>query len=359
MGVSGKWIKALVGLKKSEKPGSSEKDGNVGKFHHQRRHGVEFDNGKFPNELDNAATPPVEYDNGHAVRKQAAITLRCMQALVRVQARVRARHVCMALETQASQQKHQQNLANEARVRETEEGWCDSVGSVEEIQAKILKRQEAAAKRERAMAYALSHQWQAGSRQQPVSSGGFEPDKNSWGWNWLERWMAVRPWENRFVDINMKDGVTVHEDGAKDDKNGTTPQLSSANKKPFSSNTHPNLTSHGTGPTISDGCDSSSSKSAGLLESSYTQPVKLTSKAKVENTVEEVNSKPRIGSRSHSNPKERTSQADKQAKKRLSLPNNGAGAGCQIVKHPVSTTNVIRDKPKLNGRRDANTKPVP
>lgn len=37
-------------------------------------------------------------------------------------------------------------------------GWCDSVGSVEEIQAKLLKRQEAAAKRERAMAYALAHQ---------------------------------------------------------------------------------------------------------------------------------------------------------------------------------------------------------
>ncbi|MCI26849.1 protein IQ-DOMAIN 1, partial [Trifolium medium] len=28
MGVSGKWIRALVGLKKSEKTGSSEKDGN-------------------------------------------------------------------------------------------------------------------------------------------------------------------------------------------------------------------------------------------------------------------------------------------------------------------------------------------
>lgn len=39
-----------------------------------------------------------------------------------------------------------------------QEGWCDSVGSVEEIQAKLLKRQEAAAKRERAMAYALAHQ---------------------------------------------------------------------------------------------------------------------------------------------------------------------------------------------------------
>lgn len=39
-----------------------------------------------------------------------------------------------------------------------QEGWCDSVGSVQQIQAKLLKRQEAAAKRERAMAYALAHQ---------------------------------------------------------------------------------------------------------------------------------------------------------------------------------------------------------
>lgn len=30
MGVSGKWIKALVGLKKSDKSPSSEKDENVG-----------------------------------------------------------------------------------------------------------------------------------------------------------------------------------------------------------------------------------------------------------------------------------------------------------------------------------------
>ena len=39
-----------------------------------------------------------------------------------------------------------------------QEGWCDSVGSVEQIHSKLLKRQEAAAKRERAMAYALAHQ---------------------------------------------------------------------------------------------------------------------------------------------------------------------------------------------------------
>lgn len=54
------------------------------------------------------------------MRKQAAITLRCMQALVRVQARVRARRVRLALESQTAQQKLQQQLANEAHVREIE-----------------------------------------------------------------------------------------------------------------------------------------------------------------------------------------------------------------------------------------------
>lgn len=54
------------------------------------------------------------------MRKQAAITLRCMQALVRVQARVRARRVRIALESQTEQHKIQQQLVNEAHVREIE-----------------------------------------------------------------------------------------------------------------------------------------------------------------------------------------------------------------------------------------------
>ena len=45
-------------------------------------------------------------------RKQAAVTLRCMQALVRVQARVRARRVRMSIEGQAVQ-----NLLNERRSK--------------------------------------------------------------------------------------------------------------------------------------------------------------------------------------------------------------------------------------------------
>lgn len=31
-----------------------------------------------------------------------------------------------------------------------------------------------------------------------------EPDKPHWGWSWLERWMAARPWENRVADGNSK-----------------------------------------------------------------------------------------------------------------------------------------------------------
>jgi hypothetical protein len=43
-------------------------------------------------------------------------------------------------------------------INDMQEDWCGSIGSVEEMKAKALKRQEAAAKRERAMAYALTHQ---------------------------------------------------------------------------------------------------------------------------------------------------------------------------------------------------------
>lgn len=55
------------------------------------------------------------------MRKQAAITLRCMQALVRVQARVRARRVRMALETQVGPQTaQQQQLSQENHIKEIE-----------------------------------------------------------------------------------------------------------------------------------------------------------------------------------------------------------------------------------------------
>lgn len=165
-------------------------------------------------------------------------------------------------------------------------------------------------------------QWQAGSRQL-AAPPGFEPDKSSWGWNWLERWMAVRPWENRFLDINLKDGVMLRENGSTEGKNVTKTQLKSVGKKPATSNIHPNLSSQKTGPQHSDGCSSSPGNSAAVVEASNAQLSKSKSKPHVEEQTQEGNSKPSVASRSHSNPKERSTQTDKPAKKRLSLPNSG------------------------------------
>ncbi|RZR79122.1 hypothetical protein BHM03_00004730 [Ensete ventricosum] len=271
---------------------------------------------------------------GHAVRKQAAITLRCMQALVRVQARVRARRVRMALESQIGCQQVQEQQSHEAHVREIEEGWCDSVGSVEEIQAKLLKRQQAAAKRERAMAYAVTHQWQAGSRK-----AGFEPDKDSWGWNWLERWMAVRPWENRFLDISLKDGVKVHENGKAEEKGGISgikTLCKSTGKRPIST-LHSNTLIHKSLLSASDGSNSSSNWSASVLAPSFPSG-KPKQKPSLEEVYAEATSQaPGVGARSYSNPKERPFQLESQAK-RLSLPNSGLGAG----KHTANKVAVSR-----------------
>ncbi|XP_024373781.1 protein IQ-DOMAIN 18 isoform X2 [Physcomitrium patens] len=139
---------------------------------------------------------------GHTVRRQATITLRCMQALVRVQARVRARRVRMSEEGQAVQRQLRERRQLECRPRRsTDGGWDDSTQTAEEIQAKIQSKQKAALKRERALAYAFSHQlWKADPNQTSQLYIDCEPDKPHWGWSWLERWMAARPWENRVFD---------------------------------------------------------------------------------------------------------------------------------------------------------------
>ncbi|KAL2899608.1 Protein IQ-DOMAIN 1 [Bienertia sinuspersici] len=140
---------------------------------------------------------------GRLVRKQAAVTLRCMQALVRAQAHVKAQRVRMTLEGS-----DELTLANNDPIKQAEERWCDGRGSAEEIRTKLQSRQEAAIKRERAISYAASQQQVRGSPNlNPAKNKSFSTtsqpprlDKNSFGWSWLDRWMASKPWETRLME---------------------------------------------------------------------------------------------------------------------------------------------------------------
>ncbi|EPS72849.1 hypothetical protein M569_01907, partial [Genlisea aurea] len=244
---------------------------------------------------------------GRCVRKQAADTLNRMQSLVRVQACVQARRARKASESQCAQQQNhprQHEQEEEAHVKETEGGWCDSVGSAEQIQANLLRRKEAAAKREKARAYSLARQWQARPREPTVPlPPGFQPGKGDWNWNWLERWIAFRPWENRFINAERDD--TDGKQTTKAVNNGTvSPRLSS--------------------PAEGGGCNSNSSskKSQGGGGSR-----KLVVSSKSSKSVLKQESGGTI-SRSQSTPKERISRndrdrpshTDKPGNKRLSLP---------------------------------------
>lgn len=53
------------------------------------------------------------------------------------------------------------------------------------------------------MANGLSDQLRKASPKQNSMVIDCEPDKPHWGWTWLDRWMAARPWESPFFDELM------------------------------------------------------------------------------------------------------------------------------------------------------------
>ncbi|XP_073315816.1 protein IQ-DOMAIN 6-like [Primulina huaijiensis] len=85
-----------------------------------------------------------------------------------------------------------------------QDGWCGSRGTLEEIKAKIHMRQEGAFKRERAIAYSLAQKQQKSSQSIDSRVKNNQLDKKSWGWSWLERWMAAKPWETRLMEQSNK-----------------------------------------------------------------------------------------------------------------------------------------------------------
>ncbi|XP_043718416.1 protein IQ-DOMAIN 17-like [Telopea speciosissima] len=144
---------------------------------------------------------------GHNVRKQAKMTLRCMQALVRVQARVRDQRVKLSQDGSRKsvfndinslwESRYLQDIAERKSMSRDgssiADDWDDRPHTVDEIQAMLQSRKEAALKREKALAYAFSQQiWRSGRN----SSIGDEEELEDRP-KWLDRWMATKQWESR------------------------------------------------------------------------------------------------------------------------------------------------------------------
>ncbi|KAM1162067.1 hypothetical protein ACFX1Q_001891 [Malus domestica] len=136
---------------------------------------------------------------GQSVKRQATTTLRCMQTVAHVQSQIRARRIRMSEENQALQRQLQQKQEKELEKFKASMGedWNDSTESKEQVEAKLQMKQEAAVRRERALAYSFSHQkmWKNSPKYDHPTI--MDPSNPHWGWSWLERWMAARPWESR------------------------------------------------------------------------------------------------------------------------------------------------------------------
>ncbi|KAL9258913.1 IQ-DOMAIN 2-like protein [Drosera capensis] len=147
------------------------------------------------------------------VKHQTTATINAMQTLVRLQSEVRLRRLKMAEDNLASQRqlllKHTKETGATSQIAED---WDDSMQTRDQIEARLSYRQEAAVRRERAMAYAFSHQ-QTWRKQGSSLTNTMFLDQNNpyWGWSWLERWLAAKPWET----------ATVHEKEPNDDAKST------------------------------------------------------------------------------------------------------------------------------------------
>ncbi|KAF8391279.1 hypothetical protein HHK36_023581 [Tetracentron sinense] len=161
---------------------------------------------------------------GQTVSKQASTTLRYLHTWSRIQARIRARRLCMVTEGRIRRKKLENQLKLEAKLHELNVEWCGGSETMEEILARIQQREEAAVKRERAMAYAFSHQWRANSSQNQ-GQVAYELGKADWGWSWMERWIAARPWEARVPAQSITTQKVQNRRVSKAGKNTNSPAM--------------------------------------------------------------------------------------------------------------------------------------
>ncbi|KAJ0245612.1 IQD3 [Hirschfeldia incana] len=140
---------------------------------------------------------------GKGVRRQATSTLQSMQTLARLQYQIRERRLRLSEDKQACARKLQQKHNKE--FSKIGGNWDDSTLSRERVEANMLNKQVATMRREKALAYAYTHQNTL--KGSSISQTFMDPNNPHWGWSWLERWMAARPNENQSITLTPPDNA--------------------------------------------------------------------------------------------------------------------------------------------------------
>ncbi|KAL6639309.1 hypothetical protein ACP70R_023039 [Stipagrostis hirtigluma subsp. patula] len=132
--------------------------------------------------------------------------LKALRGVVRLQALLRGRLVRRQLAVTAKRTNAVAERNRRANAsKDAEEQWCNCQGSVDEIRSKLHMRHEGAAKRKRAIAYDLSRQPRSSKHSGKPSSPAsclrsHEPNRCNHNLSYLEGWMAIKPWEIRFME---------------------------------------------------------------------------------------------------------------------------------------------------------------
>lgn len=148
--------------------------------------------------------------HGNTCRRQTSTTLRCMQTLSRVQSQIRSRRIIMQEENLALQRQLLLKREKELEILKMGDQWDDSTQSKEQIESNLLSKQEAGNRRERALAYAFTHQGKNSSKS--ANPMFMDPNNPQWGWSWLERWIAAHPWD---LSNDRKSTINIGEDDVK------------------------------------------------------------------------------------------------------------------------------------------------
>ncbi|KAL0388952.1 UNVERIFIED_CONTAM: protein IQ-DOMAIN 14 [Sesamum radiatum] len=146
---------------------------------------------------------------GHNVRKQAKMTLRCMQALLRVQSRILDQRMRQTSEESRRSTFSDTNImSNSLYLQDIDDrrsnskpgtsipdDWDDLPHTIDEVKAMVQQRKnKPTSKHKRNLSQAFSEQtWRAGR----TSSLGSENELGEKKHQLPDRWMAAKPWDNR------------------------------------------------------------------------------------------------------------------------------------------------------------------